>query len=151
MFFEARTFFLIYIALAIFARANGQKNKNDSSSSSEENADDLVPTYRTPIEVIFQGLVGAISDVTSKASDGDSNGIGGLLDKIVPTPIQKVLEPVEKITVKGFGDLLNLFEDKFHAIYPGKEKSKFSFGSPRIHSFSRARIIPQFSNKKSNN
>ncbi|XP_043287652.1 phospholipase A2-like isoform X2 [Venturia canescens] len=111
-----RSFLLIFV-LGLFARSCCQSNED--SSNDESNESELIGTYRTPIERLLQGFLGVVSEVQGRASNGSSDGIGGFLNKIVPKPIKNVLEPVEKITIKGFGDLLNHFEDRFHAIYPG--------------------------------
>lgn len=113
--FEYRGLLVIFIAGYLLVAFGGCAQGEDSGSGSTSSG--YKKTYVTGIERVLKGLSKALP---SKSSSSSSEGIGGFLTSHLPQPIDNIISEAANATKEGFGDILNLFEENFHAIFPGE-------------------------------
>lgn len=105
------------------------KNDGDSDQYTElyiDNRIDEIPTYVPPAEKLIKSLITGLGILTGK-NIGDSNKRSGMdnLFSEITRPFTSIFNRKNKseersVRSTGFGDILNLITDHFHAIYPGK-------------------------------
>lgn len=81
----------------------------DRNTSSDENKDNPVPTKISTVEEVLKKFLVPIEAI---------NGVNDIISKFTPKS-KDSNESQNNKTKRGFGDVLNLFPEKFHAIYPG--------------------------------
>lgn len=87
------------------------------NSANYKNGDGAVPTRISTIEKVFKALLLPIEAVENTTQTIEK-GVNEIIEKLPPSlrgPIKNDINNGKR----GFGDLLNLFSDRFHAIYPG--------------------------------
>ncbi|XP_043287654.1 phospholipase A2-like [Venturia canescens] len=115
----ARQALLSSIALALVVRSTGQIDELSWHVENSGLSDDLVPTYRTPVERGLQSLAAIFDGVSKTYSRNSGNGVASFFNKFAPNSLKSALTPSGERAVRGFGDWLNRFAGRFHAVYPG--------------------------------